>query len=131
MSLWTPTGERAPRSETPKNTPSGGAFDDEEMDEEQARAAVEELRRQLAKTPAAVVIANHAYGLFELAAVYLSEVPPRLADAQLAIDCLGNLLDGAGERLGDAGTQLNEALAQVRLGFVQVAAAEKARESSN
>ena len=33
-------------------------------------------------------MANHCYGLFELAAVYLSQQPPLLAQARLAIDAL-------------------------------------------
>ena len=63
---------------------------------------VEELRRQLAEAPPEVVVANHCYGLFELAAVYLSQSPPLLDEARLAIDALGYVVDGLGERLGDA-----------------------------
>ena len=40
----------------------------------------------MAATPASVVIANHCYGLFELAAVYLSQMPPVLDEAKVAID---------------------------------------------
>ena len=48
------------------------------------------------------MIANHCYGLFELAAVYLSSVPPKLEDAQLAIDALAAIVEGLGERLAPA-----------------------------
>lgn len=81
---------------------------------------MEELRRQLLATPAAVVIANHAYGLFELAAIHLSEQPPHLDDARLAVDALGALVGALGERLGEAGSALHDALAQIRLAFVQI-----------
>jgi hypothetical protein len=81
---------------------------------------VEALRQELAGADPAVVVANHCYGLFELAAVYLSEVPPRLAAAQLAIDALAALVETLGDRLGDAATPLGEALAQLRLAWVQL-----------
>jgi hypothetical protein len=86
-----------------------------------------ELRHQLAGTPAAVVVANHCYGLFELAAVYLSQDPPMLPQAQLAIDGLGYLVDGLGDRLGEAKASLTQGLAQIRLAFVQLSSSEGAR----
>ena len=52
----------------------------------EALEAVAETRRRLAEVPASVVVANHAMGLFELAAIHLSAEPVRLADAQIAID---------------------------------------------
>ena len=67
-----------------------------------------------------MVIANHCYGLFELAAVYLSETPPRLAAAQLTIDALAGLVENLGDRLGDQSGPLSEALAQLRLAWVQL-----------
>jgi hypothetical protein len=85
--------------------------------------AMDELRRQLADADPAVVIANHAYGLFELAAVHLSVQPPQLAEAQLAIDALAALAEGVGDRLGEAAGPLNDALAQIRLAWVQLSAA--------
>lgn len=81
---------------------------------------VAELRRQLAETPAEVVLANHCYGIFELAAVYLSQVPPLLDQARLAIDALGSLVDGLGDRLGEPGGTLKDALAQLRLAYVEL-----------
>jgi hypothetical protein len=90
---------------------------------------VEELRQQLAEAPPEVVVANHCYGLFELAAVYLSQSPPLLPQAQLAIDALGYLVDGLGSRLGEAQRSLQEALAQVRLAYVQLDRAEQARQT--
>ena len=54
-------------------------------------------------------MANHCYGLFELAAVYLSQTPPLLDQARLAIDALGCLVDGLGDRLGEPAGTLNDA----------------------
>ena len=65
-------------------------------------AQMDELREQLARTPAEVVVANHAFGLFELAALHLSLQPPQLDQARLAIDALAALVEGLGGRLGDA-----------------------------
>ena len=47
-----------------------------------------------------MVVANHAYGLFELAALHLSAKPPSLDQARLAVDALGALVEGLGDRLG-------------------------------
>ena len=84
---------------------------------------MEQVRRQLLQTPAAVVVANHAYGLFELAAIHLSEQPPNLEEGRLAVDGLGALVEGLGGRLGEAEEPLRDALAQIRLAFVQISGA--------
>lgn len=89
-----------------------------------------ELRRQLAETPAELVVANHAYGLFELAALHLSLNPPNLGEAQLAIDALGALIEGLAGRLGQEEDQLKEGLTQLRLAFVQMKAAAGAPPSA-
>ena len=89
------------------------------------------MRAQLANTPAEVVVANHCYGLFELAAVYLSQTPPMLFQARLAIDGLGCLLDGLKGRLGEAEPSLLEALSQLRLAFVQLEGVERAAAESD
>ena len=90
------------------------------------RAQMEALRQELANTPAALIVANHAFGLFELAAVHLSEQPPHLEDARLAIDGLTALVENLKGRLGESEGQLAEGLAQLRLAFVQISAAAKA-----
>ena len=84
---------------------------------------VEELaamQQELAQTPASVVIANHAVGLFQLAAIHLNHQPPNLADGQLAIDALAALVDGVGDRLGDEAQALRDGLAQLRLAYVSL-----------
>jgi hypothetical protein len=129
-SLWTPSGERRVGPEAPESAqaaapppPPDGTGED--VDPE---AQVAALRERLATTPAETVVANHCYGLFELAAIYLSADPPLLSEARLAIDAFGLLVDGLGDRLGDTAPQMREALAQLRLGYVQVENAIRARE---
>lgn len=90
--------------------------------EEQAEIAgrLDELRRQLLGTPAEVVVANHVYGLFELAAIHLSQQPPGFDQARLAVDAMAALVEGLQGRLGEAEPSLRDALAQIRLAFVQI-----------
>jgi hypothetical protein len=89
-----------------------------------------QLQDQLARTPAEVVVANHAFGLFELAALHLSLRPAQLDQARTAIDALSALLDGMAGRLGDAEPQLAEGLAQLRLAFVQIRTAQTQGETA-
>jgi hypothetical protein len=145
-SLWTPDGEhrvkpaddsggppdapRPPSRDAGSGGPAGArdevGLDDAGLDdlgpEEQAELAgrLDELRRQLLGTPAEVVVANHAYGLFELAAIHLSQRPPRREEARLAVDAMASLVEGLAGRLGDAEHSLKDALAQIRLAFVQI-----------
>ena len=91
---------------------------DSQLDE--ARDVLQEARRRLTEVPAEVVVANHAMGLYELAAIHLGASPPDLRQAALAIDAVACLVDGLGDRLGpDAGT-MRDALANIRLAFVQI-----------
>jgi hypothetical protein len=134
MTFWTPEGEhRVPTEETadPGRPPAESAeagLDDPMLDPE-ARAQAEalagemaEVRRQLLSVPAAVVVANHAMGLYELAAIHLGNQPPNLSEAQVAIDAFSALVDAVGDRLGPDGTTMREALAQIRLAYVQIKA---------
>jgi len=87
---------------------------------------VEALRSELASSPVEVIVANHCYGLFELAAVYLSQQPPLLDQARLAIDALGCLVDGLDGRLGDGEAGLRDGLSQLRIAYVQIDGARRA-----
>ena len=130
-SIWTPGGERPvpPReSGAPPPPPPPGpgrGRDDldepagEEIDEETA-ARLQDLTEQLARTPASIVVANHVMGLFELAALHLSQRPPNLSQAQLAIDAMAAVVEGLGGRLEQSEATLKEALAQIRLAYVQL-----------
>src|ERR1700676_804474 len=138
-SLWTPSGEHFPEKEDDSTPPAapppgGSAPPDEPPDEAEplsaeAQAEIDAMRQQLANTPAEVVVANHCYGLFELAAIYLSHSPPMLFQARLAIDGLGYLLDGLRGRLGEAEPSLHESLSQLRLAFVRLEGAEGAEST--
>jgi hypothetical protein len=136
-SLWTPEGEHRvdrPSSSAPTGGPpdggSGGGGegrdgpgDDDDLSPEERQelaARLDELRSQLVSTPAEVVVANHAYGLFELAAIHLSQQPPNLEQARLAVDALGAVVGGLAGRLGEAEPSLLDALAQIRLTYVQI-----------
>lgn len=142
-SLWTPSGEHFPKRDDdggaqPPFEPAGQAPDagvrggtgrsggqETAQEAAEAQAAVDAMREQLAHTPAEVVVANHCYGLFELAAIYLSQAPPMLFEARLAIDGLGALLDALRGRLGEAEPALDESLSQIRLAFVRLEGAER------
>jgi hypothetical protein len=139
MSLWTPSGEHPvgddrpdragePGGEAPSagsGAGAGGRAGGPGSVGDGAQADIDALRQQLSEAPADMVVANHCYGLFELAALYLSDSPPHLDNARLAIDALGFLVDGLGERLGEAHPSLRDALAQIRLAFVQISAAQE------
>lgn len=84
---------------------------------------MEAVREELLRAPAEVVIANHAMGLWELAALHLSRKPPQLPQAQLAIDALSALVEGLHGRLGEAEKSLADGLTQIRMAFVQIAKA--------
>ena len=118
--LWTPGGE-VPVGDRPSDTgpasPAGtsdtsaadaaaAAPEDFDLDSlspeerEQAEQYIQELaesRERLRSVPASVVVANHAMGLYELAALHLANQPPNFSEATVAIDALGALLDGMHE----------------------------------
>lgn len=94
--------------------------DEHALTDEEKQAQIDELKARLAETPAAVVIANHAFGLFELAALHLSLEKPQLEQARLAIDALGALVEGLGARLGEHAEELSVALGQLRMAYVQI-----------
>jgi len=130
-SLWTPDGER------PVEPATGGLSDGEALSDGETLSDGEALsdemaamRAELINAPVDVVVANHCYGLFELAAVYLSEQPPLLPQASLAIDALGALVGGLEGRLGEAEDQLRDALSQLRLAYVQIDGARRAGEQA-
>ncbi len=131
-SLWTPDGERpVGRAPSPPAGPPPDGFDgdDETVEDDALAAQVEAMRAELANAPVEVVVANHCYGLFELAAVYLSQQPPLLDRARLAIDALGCLVDGLEGRLGEGEAALKEGLTNLRLAFVQIDGAQRAGAS--
>jgi len=85
-----------------------------------AQEALEDARRRIAEAPAQVVVVNHLMGLYELAAIHLSAVPPKLDDASLAIDALAALVYKLGDRLGDDIETMRDALANIQMVYVQM-----------
>jgi hypothetical protein len=123
-SLWTPGGERPvgrPAS-TAEPEPDLGPEGDELSPQEQAELAEQmaAVQQELLGTPVSVVIANHAVGLFQLAALHLNQRPPNLEEGRLAVDAMGALVEGLAGRLGEEEASLQAALAQLRLAFVQL-----------
>jgi len=123
--IWTPGGEQPVGGEGA----GAAASEPKPLTEADLDAKMAELRQQLAEAPAEVVIANHCFGLFELAALHLSLQPPKLPEAQLAIDALGAIVEGLAGRLGDEEQQLRDGLAQLRIAFVQIKANAEAADS--
>lgn len=139
MTLWTPGGEHNVPRDPPGSPPGSGPGGEPEGDgggadpladmspeeREQAEAMVgemNEVRAQLAGAPAAMVVANHAMGLYELAAIHLSQQPPNLPEAKIAVDAFGALVETLAGKLGNDESTLTDALAQIRLAFVQLSA---------
>lgn len=127
MSLWTPGGEHTPEPERP---PAGehdvpGPDDlspDDRAQLEAMQAEMAQVREQLLAAPASAVVANHAMGIYELAAIHLTSEAPRLAEASLAIDALAALVEGVRGRLGEAEPTLDDALLQLRSAYLEVRA---------
>jgi hypothetical protein len=140
MSLWTPGGEvpvnrggsSTPQAEPTPDPRAGGAAglaggpsleDLSPQERAQAEAMIQEMaqvQQQIAETPAAQLVANHAMGLYELAAIKLSQEPPLFHEAQLAIDALTAVLDASGDRLGPDQATLRQGLSQLQMAFVEL-----------
>jgi len=144
-SLWTPDGEHEiPREpDAPAEPDTSAAAPDPNLDEAIAsvlpegmtledlspeqRERAEEMVKEMADTQArlleadaSAIVSNHAMGLYELAVLHLSQHEPNLAEASVAIDALGAIVDALEGRLGEAEPTLRDALGQLRIGFVQV-----------
>jgi len=122
MTLWTPGGEHPvdrpspePEAEPP---PDLSAEDQEQL--EAMQAEMDRVRAQLLEAPASVVIANHAMGIYELAAIHLTAEAPKLAEVVLAIDALSALVDGLEGRLGEPEPTLRDALSQLKAAYLDV-----------
>ena len=131
MTLWTPGGEHTPepdgptRDDGPPGPPADGPSLDDLSPEDRAQLeAMQEqmaqVREQLLAAPAEVVVANHAMGIYELAALHLTAERPKLSEASLAIDALAALVDSLVGRLGEAEPTLHDALAQLRAAYLEV-----------
>ncbi len=131
MSLWTPDGEvpvdrsgDGERSASSASEMLGGPDLDDLTPEERAQAEemiarMAEVQRQLLSHPAAVFIANHLMGLYELAAVHLDQPEPRYDEVRLAIDAMTAMLDATEDRLPESGPELRQALSVLQTVYVQ------------
>ncbi|MDA8195720.1 MAG: hypothetical protein M0019_00665 [Actinomycetota bacterium] len=81
---------------------------------------MDRIREEIRGSDPELIIANHCYGLFELAAIHLTTNPPNLFAAAMAIDSLGAITTALDDRLTTTKGDLNDALAQIRLAFVQL-----------
>jgi hypothetical protein len=59
-------------------------------------------------------------GLYELAAIHLSQQPPNLPEASVAVDALAALTKALEGRLGDNEATLVQALNQLQMAFVEL-----------
>lgn len=76
----------------------------------------------LRATPVEIILGNHIFHLIQLAAVHLAATPPGLAEARLAIDVAGAMVNTGGDRLGEHVDLYRGALAEVQQVFVRAAA---------
>ena len=102
--------------------PARDSAPEEQAQLEAMQAQMEQVQAQLLAAPAAMVVVNHAMGLYELAALHLMQPEPKLAEASVAIDALGGAGRGPRGRLGDDEDTVREALAQLRAAYLEVRA---------
>ena len=139
-SLWTPDGERpvqravSPAAEVEEGLSGDplraaaaaiGVDLDSLTEEERNQLQIElnemmRVRREVAATPAAEMLANYLMRFFDLATIYLEGEPPAFAEAATVIEAFRSVLDGLGDRLGEHRPMLTEALGQLQMVFVQV-----------
>ncbi|MGZ4803319.1 MAG: hypothetical protein ACXV9P_11990, partial [Acidimicrobiia bacterium] len=102
--------------------PGGGPPGDqapEDIDPEQMR----EMLTRLAETPVEAIVTQFAVELQEIAVLHLGlagERPESLAQASIAVDAMGAIVDAVGERFGPNAEPLRQAVAALRLGYVEV-----------
>ena len=114
----TPEAGAAPSEPAPEpevDQPDARAGDDVWTPEREAEAKA--IAEDLARVPALDWVANAAVTMANVAAAKLQLGDP--ADAQLAIDAFGALVDGLGSRLGEAEQPLRQTLAQLRFAYSQ------------
>ncbi len=92
---------------------------------EQMARDMTEARSRLLETEASTIISNHALGIYELAAIHITANDPDMKEGRLAIDSLEALITGVAGRLGETEETLVDALANIKLVYVQRAAALK------
>ena len=131
-SIWTPSGEHQPERRA-RDRGRPGPTRRRRRRRDQPRSSSRRCSGpgpSWPSIPVADIVANHAVGLRQLAVMHLIPDPgpdgtptePRPRQAGLAIDALGALVDGLGDRLGPHAEALREAVTQLRLAFVELSA---------
>ena len=137
-SIWTPSGEHRPEDEPaadvsapsigePVGEPVGGPDGGPGISAEQLEEFLR-FQAEITSIPAVDLVANHAFGLQQLAMMHLMQVPgedgtvtePDLDEAGIAIDALGALVDTLGDRLGPHAEELRQSVTELRLAFVEL-----------
>ena len=123
MSLWTPGGEH------PVDRPAGAGDPPEPAPSSRPRSRPSSrpcrprwrrCSRSSSPPRPSVVVANHAMGIYELAAIHLTPTQPKLAEASAGDRRPRRPRRGAEGRLGDDEATLREALAQLRAAYLEV-----------
>ncbi len=136
-SLWTPGGEHPVEPDaatTPPPAPDevdplAGLSPEERAEAEAMAVEMAAARQRVLEAPADMVVANHVMGLYELAAIHLSEPEGDLDAARLAIDAMRALVENLENRLGEAEPTLRDALAQLQMAYVQVSQQPESAEA--
>lgn len=115
-----PTGPAPPRGSVQEGINLEDLTPEERTRVEEAAREMAQVREQIASVSAAEVIANHLMGFYELTAIHLSQQPPNLAEAAVAIEAMRAVLERLEGRLGDNEPTLVQALSQLQLAFVQL-----------
>ena len=127
-SLWTPYGEEPVAPAGSGGPPEVGGAPGE-LDEAELR----EMLSRLAATPVEAIVTQFAVELQEVAVLHLglaAERPESLGQAAMAIDAMGALVDGLGDRLAPNTDPLRQAVAQLRLAYVDVSARPPSTEGN-
>ena len=69
-------------------------------------------------------------GIYELAAIHLSDETPKLNEAQIAIDAMTGIVEALEGRLGENENVIKDALQQIQMAYVQVASIEAQDEET-
>ena len=69
-------------------------------------------------------------GIYELAAIHLSDENPKLNEAQIAIDAMTGIVGSLEGRLGENENVIKDALQQIQMAYVQVASIEAQGEET-
>jgi len=90
MTLWTPDGDHPipPKTDSAASAPADELTDEQQEQARQMAHEMSEARQQLLEAEVATVLANHALGIYELAALHITAENPDMVEARLAVDAL-------------------------------------------